>query len=172
MDTTGYDTLRDKIKTGDLLAFSGFGLLSWLIQWRTKSRYSHVAMAVRLTEGADRLFILHAIWGLGVVLIPASRYLSSYRGRAWWVPLKASVVATHPGLREGLLREALLELGKPYDWRGVIRFVIPWVKQSNGAYFCSELASDLRRRHGIGGDIQLSPALSVEQPENEAPSEL
>ena len=169
IDTTGYDSIRARVLTGDLIAFEGSGLLSWIIQLRTKSRYSHVAMCVRLTEGADRVFLLHAVWGLGVVLIPASRYLSGYRGQAEWVALKPSMIAAKPTLRADLLREALLELGKPYDWRGVLSFVLPWIKQSNKAFYCSELAADLRRRHGLGTDIQLSPAQIVAQPENELP---
>ena len=165
MDTTTYEEVRPRIQTGDLLAFAGAGPFSWLIQWRTKSRYSHVALAVRLTEGANRVFLLHAIWGLGVVLLPASRYLSSYRGQAWWVPLKEPA----PGIRAEMLLQALLELGRPYDWRGVVRFVLPFVKQSNGAYFCSEIAAEIRRRVGLLRDTQLSPAQVVEQPTNELP---
>lgn len=169
MDIVRYEGLREKFQTGDLLAFEGRGLVSWLIQWRTHSRYSHVALIVRLTEGADRVFLLHALMLHGVVLIPASRYLAKYHGEVEWVGLKPSVIEAHPGLRQALLTDALLELGKPYDWRGVLRFVLPWVKQQNGAYFCSELSADLRKRHGLGGDVQLSPAQMVEQPENEVP---
>lgn len=167
MDTTVYEYLRPHIQSGDLFAFAGTGPLSWAIQWRTKSRYSHVALAVRLHEGADRLFILHAIWRLGVVLLPASRYLSSYHGRAWWVALKPAHAPD--GLRAELLRLALLELGRPYDWRGVLRFVLPFVKQASGAYYCSELAAALRQKVGLADETQLSPAQIVAQPVNEEP---
>jgi hypothetical protein len=43
--------------------------------------------------------------------------------------------------QEELARKKALEMseeGAGYDWRGLLRFVIPWVKDSPVNYFCSE----------------------------------
>jgi hypothetical protein len=39
-----YESVRDRIKTGDVIAFSGRLCISHLNQWVTQSPYSHVAM--------------------------------------------------------------------------------------------------------------------------------
>lgn len=45
-----YEEIRPDIKTGDILLFSGKGNLSELIKKSTFSKWSHVAMALRLDE--------------------------------------------------------------------------------------------------------------------------
>ena len=41
-----YSQLRDRLDTGDLVFFSGKGLVSAGIQWITRSKWSHVGMVV------------------------------------------------------------------------------------------------------------------------------
>ena len=48
---TVYNTqLRDKLKTGDLVLFSGKGGISAGIKWATLSRWSHIGMIVVFAE--------------------------------------------------------------------------------------------------------------------------
>lgn len=48
--TSEYDSRRDKIKTGDIVLFSGEGRISTGIKWFTKSRWSHVGMVLNLEQ--------------------------------------------------------------------------------------------------------------------------
>lgn len=151
MDITSYNSLRAHMQTGDLLAFSGRGLISRLIQWRTKSVYSHVGMLLRLAEVPDRLFLLHATAKYGVGIVPASRYLSSYRGEAWWVQMRHDqAVAKTPTYQQQLVDWLLMQTGRSYDARGVLQFVLPGlIKQRKADYFCSELVASALRQVGL-----------------------
>jgi hypothetical protein len=56
--------------------------------------------------------------------------------------------------------------GEPYDWLGVLRFVLPWVGQSPRAWFCSEAclaALGLREpwRFNPADCAALAPALTL-----------
>jgi uncharacterized protein YycO len=41
------------------------------------------------------------------------------------------------------------QIGKPYDWRGVLRFVSRKPHHVNGAWFCSELVFECLARSGV-----------------------
>ncbi len=45
-----YSEIRHTLNTGDILLFAGKGVVSSIIQWFTKSRWSHVAMVIRSKE--------------------------------------------------------------------------------------------------------------------------
>lgn len=160
MDTTSYELYRDQMQTGDLIAFSGRGLFSWVIQWQTHSPYSHVGLVVRLSEaGTQRVFLLHAILGQGVVLLPLSRYLGRHQGSAWWVPLRHEEArAVNPTYRSDLLGYTLQQLGRGYDLKGVLRFLLPFIPASAGQNFCSELAAEAYRASRLRSDTFVSPA--------------
>lgn len=65
-----YSQLREFIKTGDVLAFSGTAIYSKIIQCWTSSPISHVGLALWLKfpydEQPNRLCVLEAHWGKGV----------------------------------------------------------------------------------------------------------
>ena len=142
MDLTDYqDRIRPTLQTGDTLAFSSGGLTGWIIQKRTHSRYTHVGLILRITwEGVDRVFLLHAAPEVGVQLLPVSRYLSRYTGRAWYVPL-VNASATFEARRK-LLDWGLNQLGRDYDYKGVLHYVLPFIHQQGGDDYCSELVAE------------------------------
>lgn len=45
-----YDNLRDEIKTGDIILFSGKGTISEAIKFFTRSKWSHLGMVVYIKE--------------------------------------------------------------------------------------------------------------------------
>ena len=67
-----YSELRDKIKTGDVLAVKGAGFFSSLIRVFTGESYSHVAMFVWDVGG---LFVFEFVEGVGYQSMPASEWL-------------------------------------------------------------------------------------------------
>jgi len=148
------------MKTGDCIAFSGSGLFSRAIQWVTKSPYSHVGLVVRLPQGGEHeVFLLHAILGQGVVLLPLSRSLGQHQGMAWWAQMDHTLAATiNPTYQADLTRYAMAQLGRSYDLKGVLQFVVPWVKASATANFCSEMAAESFKAAKLMSETFVSPA--------------
>src|SRR3990172_11256167 len=75
-----YEEIRDQITNGDVLMYKGSGIVSSIIQWATRSPYSHAGIAARWNE---RLMVLEAK-GRGVVASPFSRNIEEYRGDVEW----------------------------------------------------------------------------------------
>ncbi len=98
-----YEQYRPQMKNGDVIAFSGRGLLSNIIKLGTLSPYSHVGIVlnVEMSGGfgqsvlmiestaqvelrdADNKEVLK-----GVQIHWLSKRLEMYEGKVWWVPLK------------------------------------------------------------------------------------
>ena len=76
-----YQDIRDQIRTGDILLFSGRVALSHVIERLSHSKYSHVAF---LTRWGDRIIAMQSDLR-GVEVIPASMLVCQYEGRVeWW----------------------------------------------------------------------------------------
>jgi hypothetical protein len=125
-----YDALRDQVRTGDLLLCSGRAFFSRAIQWATGSRWSHVAVIVRL-EPIDRIVVLEAVESAGV----RARTLSSFfHGSATGLPAYRGdlLVARHLDFEDAAAPERLKELsqfaldrfGCRYDGREVFRILL------------------------------------------------
>lgn len=109
-----YDEQRSLIKNGDVLMYRGRSLESRIIQWATRSRYSHAGLAVWWN---NRLMVIEAV-GKGVVVTPLSTNIIGYRGDLEWF---TSVDEIPEDLRVRMVELAQLELGKEYAfWRAVI----------------------------------------------------
>lgn len=76
-----YQSIRKQIKTGDILLFRGRRRLSKVIEWISRSPYSHVAF---LTWWDGRVIALQSDLR-GVEVIPASMLVCQYQGKVeWW----------------------------------------------------------------------------------------
>lgn len=64
------------IETGDILAFKGTGIFSWLIRIYTKSEISHIGIAIWIRH---RLCVIEAKEGRGVRLIPLNKCKNIYK---------------------------------------------------------------------------------------------
>lgn len=107
-----------------LLLFRGRGIISWLIRWQTRSCYSHAALM--LPDGS----VIEAWQGAGV-------------RRTWlrdWT--EVDVFDIHEMTTEqwqAAIAFARCQIGKPYDYRGVLRFLSRRRKALDDRWFCSEL---------------------------------
>lgn len=45
-------------------------------------------------------------------------------------------------------------LGNPYDWWGIVRFIVPFVPQKDGQYFCFEIVAAALKAAGELQDIE------------------
>ena len=107
--------------------------LSKLIEWETRSKYSHAAIVLR--DGS----VIESVEPDGVRKLPRLPDVSE--------PDRIDLFeirGPYGGLTEGQmgLVEAFLggQLGKPYDWPDLIGFVTrDRLQEDRGAWFCSEL---------------------------------
>ncbi|MGA9121173.1 MAG: YiiX/YebB-like N1pC/P60 family cysteine hydrolase [Bacteroidota bacterium] len=112
--TVGYDESRLQIKNGDVLMYRGRSLESRIIQWATRSRYSHAGLAVWWN---DRLMVMEAV-GRGVIVTALSKNVVSYPGDVEWF---TSVEELPDEDRQRMVEFAQQELGKDYAlWRAIL----------------------------------------------------
>lgn len=119
-----------------VLLFKGRGLVSRLIRWQTNGKYSHAA--IQLGDGR---------------IIEAWHKPAKVRVRP---PLKdwSNVEAfTVEGMTEDRWQKATefleAQLGKKYDFGGVMRFVTRWRKKQDDKWFCSELVFQAIKESGV-----------------------
>lgn len=153
----GYDAVRDSLHSGDLVFCSGSYLFSGLIQRFTKSVWSHVGVIYR-DEHLGRVFVLESEAGVGVRLVPVSKYLRDYHGRRR--PYRGQIVVgrVQPALTVDQVRQGVSFgmdlLTKPYDNSEILRILVRIAfKISRGSrdrkFICSELVDECFRAAGV-----------------------
>lgn len=154
---TQYSTIRNTLKTGDLVFCSGNYLFSRIIQRFTKSVWSHVGI-VYFDPTLDRMLILESEKLYGVRVAPLSKYIKDYQGKN--KPYKGLIAIARMDLELNLLdikrgiSFGMDELTKPYDdWeilRIAFRILFNIGKRVNDRkYICSELVQVCYKQMGI-----------------------
>ncbi len=109
-----YEVGRPQIKDGDVLMYRGRSLESRIVQWATRSKYSHAGLAVWWN---GRLMVMEAV-GRGVIVTPLSKNVLSYPGYVEWF---TSVEQIPDDQRRRMVEFAQQELGKEYAlWRALL----------------------------------------------------
>ncbi len=168
-----YSSIRNELKTGDIVLFSGKGAFSDIIKYGTLSKWSHVGMILHIPE-YDFLTVwesttLSNVKDLesdmprkGVQLVPLSDRVQKYSGDITVRQLKGA------DLPENSLRK-LMELrkelrGKPYEKSKIELFKAAYDGpfghniEDLSSVFCSELVAEAYQRLGL---------LTEEKPSNE-----
>jgi hypothetical protein len=111
-------------RAGRILLYRNRGFIPWLIRFQTRSVYSHAAILL-----PDGLTVIEAAF----TGVKARRWNSNDSHYA-------DVFAVR-GLTDWARVEAYLwdEIGCPYDWRSVFRFITRRDAGSKDRWFCSEL---------------------------------
>ena len=150
-----YNKIREKLKTGDVVAFQGSDAGALAIQKGTNSNYSHVGLVIRFSD-IDRNFILESVVPKGVMLMPLSRKLLYYKGGAWWVPLDDKRPNITDEVRKQIYYAAMQDLGREYDYNligGIISKITGLssrIKDDDfGSFICSELVASTYKIAGI-----------------------
>jgi hypothetical protein len=108
-----YDDVRSSIRDGDVIMYRGRNLPSRVIQWATRSRYSHAGLAAWWN---GRLMVLEAV-GKGVVVTPLSANVRRYHGGAEWFTCVEDIPQAD---RHRMIELAQQELGKEYArWKAI-----------------------------------------------------
>ena len=142
-----YASMREDLRTGDLVFCSGSYFFSKAIQKFTRSVWSHVGMIYR-DPTLQRVFILESETLIGVRLAPLSKYLRDYHGKNR--PYKGNMVIArvHPTKKKKKLNDAISygmdELTKPYDNFEILRIGFRILfnvsrRSRDRKYICSEL---------------------------------
>lgn len=108
-----YEAARHGVRHGDVLLFRGRGVFSWTIKRRTRSVYSHAALAFWI---GSRLMVAESRERYGVRLVPASAAAESGR-----LDVYSPVQMLRPDEADLVFDRALELLGQPYGWREILR---------------------------------------------------
>jgi cell wall-associated NlpC family hydrolase len=152
-----YESLREHLHTGDLVFCSGSYLFSGLIQRFTGSVWSHVGIVYH-DDNLQRLFVLESETGIGVRLVPISKYLRDYHGRRR--PYRGQIVIgrVEPAPTEAQARQAISFgmdlLTKPYDNFEILRIAARIAfrigrRTRDRKFICSELVDECYRAAGV-----------------------
>jgi hypothetical protein len=156
-----YFDIRNRMRPGDVIAFSGKGRISRLISRCTASPVSHVGVILRseLAAGGALLELIESTSLDGFSGVSRSRLsdrLRVYPGAVWWLPLREDIRARAD--LGAMYRWLLSQDRKRYDYRQVVRFAfqgLPLVgrwfvnREDYGRVFCSELVAGGFERAGI-----------------------
>jgi len=148
-----YADVREDMRPGDVIAFSGKSNVHELIKSAISSDVTHVAVVLSApppTEGKPppELCIIESasLYG-GVTINPLSERLASYEGIVWWLPLSEAVRARMDlqAFQDFLLQQE----HKPYDVPQAIKSALDRLDHGVGQLthnvedfaelFCSEL---------------------------------
>lgn len=141
-----YREVRATFREGDLLAFRGRSPVSAVIRAVTGSEYSHVGLVYLIEE---RRYCLEAV-GKGVSLGLMSEVAKRYAGGIDYFAIDAPDALRHQATLFGLE-----QLGKPFDFVGLVRFFLLLTlrlrvrARADARWFCAELVAAAYRRQGF-----------------------
>jgi len=133
---TTYNTVKNGMRTGDLLQWHSRSVIGALIRWKTASDVNHsgVVLCLREYETAE-----HRRWTLEALehgLYPnyLSRRLEAFNGRVFWHPLKPECRAMSETIGTNMMAMA----GIRYDYGSIVRQLFGRVSADARDLFCSE----------------------------------
>lgn len=158
-----YDDVRDKLDTGDIVLFSGKGLISMGLKVGALCSWSHVAMVVRVTE--PDVALLYQSTPLcrardffdgklknGVQINVMSQAVNGYDGN---VAVRHLSVARTPEMINGLSRFRREVKDRPYEEHILQMVKAVWdgplghVEEDLSSLFCSELVAEAYQWMGL-----------------------
>lgn len=159
-----YSKIRDELKTGDIVLFSGKGAFSDLIKYASMSRWSHVGMVVKIPE-----YDFVTVWesttlsnikdldtgnaNKGVQLVPLSARVDKYSGGMSIRRLEGSDLGSAALSKLMTLRAELK--GKRYERGKMELFKSLWDgkfglnEKDLSSIFCSELVAEAYQCLGL-----------------------
>lgn len=111
-----YAEVRGQLRSGDLLFASGKYRVSELVQSVTHSIWSHIGIVLHLPI-LERVLLLESVEGVGVRIVPVSKYLNDYLDEEPFQGLVAiaRVEGITPEIAKTLMQFGADELGRPYN---------------------------------------------------------
>jgi len=177
-----YQVVRNEMKPGDIIAFSGKGQFSEIIKWATAASVSHVGIIMQsklLIEDQPQAGFFNQIIEStslngfsGVSISRLSDRVATYGGEIWWLPLADSVRANlvFKDFYDFLLHQD----HKPYDTAQAVKSAldtldcVPIVGRAThnvedfSRFFCSELAAAALEAGGAIGSLNASEVTPID----------
>lgn len=146
-----YDQVRKRLRSGDVVAWSGRGIQSWhdlevaMVRIATRSEYSHVGVLWRI---AGRVFVIDAV-SSGVRLFPLSRLLPCF-----WLRMGKPFSKTAEAF-------ALKTVGQPYSRWEAIKSFFGKSNPKDDLWQCAEHTLGLLKANGIELNCRATPSAVV-----------
>ncbi|MCB2145588.1 MAG: hypothetical protein KQI81_03885 [Deltaproteobacteria bacterium] len=158
-----YDEVRDRLDTGDIVLFSGKGLISMGLKIGSLCTWSHVAMVVRAREPDVTLLyqttplckakdFFEGTLKNGVQINVMSEAVNGYNGK---VAVRHLSVARTPEMLNDLSRFRQEVKNRPYESHIIQMVKAVWdgplghVEEDLSSLFCSELVAEAYQRMGL-----------------------
>ena len=157
-----YSEIRDDLKTGDMVLFSGDGFVSRIIQMYTRSKWSHVGLVVK-DEWYDMLLLwesttlskVKTVYGnvrQGVAVRPLSEVVAKYEGEVGIRQLERPL-SDGQQVDIGDLRKEFkgrdYEQSKSELFKSAYDFIGGKNEEDLSSLFCSELVAEAYQRVGL-----------------------
>ena len=160
-----YEEIRENMKPGDVIAFSGQKLHSNAIKIFTDSIVSHVGVIFSPKPPFNR--VAEATTS-GVTITKLSERVCNYGGKMWWLPL--SKAARGKLDLQKFSNFLLRNEGKPYDiWQAIGAGVdvldklgITRNREDFEEFFCSELVAGALEKGGVIANINASEVTPID----------
>lgn len=159
------EEMLDNLDTGDVLLFSGTGLISDIIRWYTGSPWTHIGLVVRFeqdvppllleaTVGNEAADLLTGKCQSGVTLVSLNSKLLNYPGQVALRRRQGQPLCERQRrLVRRLVRRLYRRPYRNYLWRLMLD-QLPG-RQRDSGIFCSELVAEFYRRLGwLPADIR------------------
>lgn len=153
-----YSFVREELRPGDVIAFSGRGWVSKVIKLFTRSKVSHVGIVLEISEQGRVMVMESTTLGgkKGVQVNRLSQRVSQYKGEMWWLPLNSVV-------KESMDMAAFWHFlweqdGKKYDTWQALKSALPSVirREHFDKMFCSELVAGALEAAGAIPELNAS----------------
>ena len=158
VERVDYDTVREDIRSGDILLCEGDAVFSKLIKLGTGSIWTHVAFIIRL-DSIDRVMVMESVESMGVRTVPLRHYVENYKGEGKGYNGRL-LIARHSDFDDkvnikNLSKFAVDRFGYPYDNDEIVKIagrilgVFRKKSKDDNEYICSEYAQECYESIGI-----------------------
>lgn len=168
-----YKAVRSELDTGDIVVFNGSGVISSMIKWKDKTRWSHVGMVVKSVDW-DMLLLFESTTlsklkdvesrkeSQGVQLVPLSERIRSYPDDR--VGFRKLLGVNRDTDFTGKVKKFRSDMaGRPYEedklelFRSSYDGVFGDNEENLSSLFCSELIAEMYQRLGLLNDVDDKP---------------
>ncbi|BDQ36898.1 hypothetical protein SYK_12580 [Pseudodesulfovibrio nedwellii] len=177
-----YAEVRELMKPGDVVAFSGKGHFSEIIKWATWAPVSHVGVILQtkvMADSTDRYFnqiiestSLNGFNGVNVSRL--SDRVNSYKGDIWWLPLESEMsVEAGEKFYDFLFDQAQKRIC--YDMPQAVKSAVDaldqlpfglhgpgYNREDFSKFFCSELVAAGLEKAGVVGTVNASEVTPID----------
>lgn len=124
---------------GDVVLIKSNNIFAKAIRWHTHSQYTHAAIII-----SPKGLLLEAVIPK-VRLYSLDKYKKEHSGCVLRLNSKLNIPLdlTDSVLREDAIHWLLLQINKPYDWKGILGLVLNKKCGNKNYFYCSELVYTL-----------------------------